>query len=82
MFDTVGWIGGVLLAFCGIPQAYKSWKEKSSEGLSWSFLLMWGFGEVFLLMYAVPKMLLPVMFNLSINILTVLVIIYYKWEES
>lgn len=78
MIDVVGWIGSFLLAWCGPPQAVCSIKQKHSDGLSWSFLLMWFFGEVFLLVYILPKQDLPLIFNYSINIFCLTIIVYFK----
>ena len=78
MLDLIGWIGSFLLAWCGLPQAIQSFKQKHSDGLSWSFLFMWFFGEVFVLIYILPKNDLPLLFNYSINICCLVVILYFK----
>ena len=76
--ETLGWIGGILLAFCGLPQAWESWKTKSSAGLTWGFLWMWFLGEIFTVIYVIPKWHWPLIFNYTANILFLLIIIYYK----
>ena len=76
--ETLGWIGSVLLAFCGLPQAIECIKTKSSEGLTWAFILMWAFGELFTFIYILPKMDLPLMLNYSANIIFLIIILYYK----
>lgn len=78
MLESLGWLGGALLAACGLPQAIKSWRQKHSFGLSIWFLLMWLFGEIFVLIYVLPKWHWPLIFNYSANIVLVLVILYYK----
>lgn len=80
MIEYIGWLSGMLFAFCGVPQAYKSWREKSSEGLSWAFLLMWGFGEIFLLIYSISKGLPPVIFNAGFSTIIVAIIVRYKFK--
>lgn len=77
-FDFLGWIGALLLAFCGLPQAVESWRTKSSEGVTWGLLVMWGLGEILTLIYVMPKMDMPLLFNYSANILFLSVITYYK----
>jgi uncharacterized protein with PQ loop repeat len=76
--DTIGWIGSLLLAFCGLPQALKCYREKHANGLDWGFLGAWFIGEVMTFAYVLPKMDLPLMANYSANILFLCVILYYK----
>jgi MtN3 and saliva related transmembrane protein len=76
--ETIGWIGSVLLAFCGLPQAIESWRTKNSDGLTWSFLLMWGVGEIFTIIYILPKWHWPLIFNYTANIIFISIILYYK----
>jgi uncharacterized protein with PQ loop repeat len=76
--ENIGWIGSLLLAFCGLPQALESWKTKSSDGLTWGFISMWFIGEICTFIYIIPKMDLPLLFNYSANIIFLIVIIYYK----
>lgn len=76
--EILGWIGSILLAFCGLPQAIESYKTKSSAGLTWGLLSMWLIGEVFTFVYILPKMDLPLLFNYTANIIFLTIIIYYK----
>jgi uncharacterized protein with PQ loop repeat len=76
--ETIGWLGSILLAFCGLPQAIESWKTKSSDGLTWGFLLMWLFGEIFTIIYIFPTMILPLIFNYTANVIFLSIIVYFK----
>lgn len=76
--ETIGWLGSVLLALCGFPQAVKSWQDGHSRGLSWMFLLMWTFGEILVFVYILPTGKIPLILNYGINIIFVGVIIKYK----
>lgn len=76
--ENIGWIGSILLAFCGLPQAIESYKTKSSAGLTWGFIAMWFIGELCTFAYILPKMDLPLLVNYSANIIFLCVIIYYK----
>lgn len=78
IFSIMGWLGSICLAICGIPQAWLSFKEKHSHGISWAFVLLWAFGEIFALAYVYDKLDLPLLLNYSVNILILAVIIYYK----
>jgi len=81
LLDFLGWSGSLLLAFCGLPQAIESWRTKSSKGVTWGLLIMWGLGEVFTLAYVAPKMDMPLLFNYSANIIFLLIIMRYKIGE-
>ena len=76
--EYIGWIGSILLAFCGLPQAIESYKTKSSAGLTWSFLIMWGVGEILTVVYIIPKWHWPLIFNYTANIVFISIIVYYK----
>jgi uncharacterized protein with PQ loop repeat len=76
--EIIGWIGGILLAFCGLPQAIESYRTKSSAGLTWGFLIMWGVGELFTIVYVIPKWHWPLIFNYTANIIFISIIVYYK----
>jgi uncharacterized protein with PQ loop repeat len=77
--ELIGWMGGILFAVCGLPQAIHSFKTKSSDGLTWSFLLMWTFGEIFTLIYVSQKNdVLPLLVNYICNFLFLMVILWFK----
>ena len=76
--DAIGWIGSMLFALCGLPQAIASFRQKHSNGLTWAFLLMWLFGEILTTIYIWPKQDYPLLANYAINFLFLTVIIYYK----
>jgi uncharacterized protein with PQ loop repeat len=78
MMEYIGWIGSILLAFCGLPQAIESYKTKNSDGLTWGFLGMWGMGEIFTIIYILPKWHWPLIFNYTANIIFISIILYYK----
>jgi uncharacterized protein with PQ loop repeat len=74
----LGYIGSIMLAICGLPQALESIKTKSSEGLTWGFLGLWFWGEVFTFIYVFPKLDFPLLINYSANIIFLAIILYYK----
>lgn len=78
VFEILGWLGSICLAICGIPQAWQSFKDKHSHGISWGFVLLWAFGEIFALAYVYDKLDLPLLLNYATNILILAVILYYK----
>ncbi len=76
--EYIGWIGSILLAFCGLPQAIESYRTKNSDGLTWGLLLMWFVGEIFTIIYILPKWHWPLIFNYTANIVFISIILYYK----
>jgi uncharacterized protein with PQ loop repeat len=78
IFEILGWLGSICLAICGIPQAWQSFKDKHSHGISWGFVLLWAFGEIFALAYVYDKLDLPLLLNYATNILILAVILYFK----
>ena len=78
--DLVGWIGGLMLAICALPQAYTSWKQGHSDGLTWTLLWLWGGGEFVTLVYVIPKQDWPLILNYGINVIAMSVIMWYKWK--
>lgn len=78
LFEILGWLGSICLAICGIPQALQSIKDKHSHGISWGFILLWTFGEIFALAYVYDKLDLPLLLNYATNILILSIILYYK----
>ena len=80
--EYIGWIGGILLAFCGLPQAWESWKTGKSDGLTWGFLIMWGIGELFTIVYIIPKWHWPLIFNYTAYLIFLSIIVYYKLKPK
>lgn len=78
LIELCGWTAAILFAFCGAPQAWKSFKEKHSMGISWGFILMWWWAEVLMLVYVLPKQDAPLIFNLVLNLFFASFILWYK----
>lgn len=80
MITTLGWAGSLLLALCAIPQAYKSYTEKRTVGVSIVFLWMWLAGEVMAAIYVYwEKYSLPLMLNYISNIILILIIMWFSY---
>lgn len=78
MIEFIGWCGSILFAICGIPQAYKSYVEGHSDGISWAFLILWLFGEFFTIIYIWPKQDIPLLINYLLNLVWIAVLVKYK----
>ncbi|KAI8898847.1 hypothetical protein BC833DRAFT_518944, partial [Globomyces pollinis-pini] len=40
----LGYVGGLIIAFCTIPQTYKMWKSKSAKDLSLAYAISYSIG--------------------------------------
>jgi len=78
MYELIGLTGGALLALCGLPQAFKSYQDGHSDGISYLFIFSWFLGEVLCLYYILPFNSLPLYFNYGSNLLIAGVILWYR----
>lgn len=79
MIKTIGWFSSLLLALCGAPQAYQSYVQGHSNGVSLIFIVMWLFGEIGCLIYVYyqHRSAKPLLLNYGLNIFFISVILYY-----
>lgn len=82
--QALGWIGHMLFAVSAVPQAYLSFKQGHSRGISRGLLTMWFGGEAIAIIYGIYESVpTPLMVNYIINFLCLLVIIrYYIWPKQ
>jgi uncharacterized protein with PQ loop repeat len=84
MFELIGWIGGIFLSICAIPQAIKVYKEKTAKGLSFGMIYLWLWGEMLTVAYILHGNLetgvfqWPLLFNYFVNIILVSYLIWAK----
>jgi uncharacterized protein with PQ loop repeat len=76
----IGWIGAISFAISALPQALRSIHDGNSNGLEWSFLLLWLLGELcsIYFIWNDKKKLAPLLFNYISNIIFLDIIIYFK----
>ena len=79
--EIIGWIGSLLFAFCGLPQAIKSYRDGHSDGISHGLIWMWLIGEILMQVYVFIKhgFDMPLMVNYWVNTLFVVIILKYKY---
>ena len=83
MIEAIGWVGAACFAVCALPQAIKSYKEKSSKGISLLFLFLWVVGEVLTLIYILKtSKQWPLIINYVFNLMCLVVIIYYYFKPG
>lgn len=78
--EIIGWLSALCFGLCGLPQAYKSYKEQNSDGVSWGLLILWYVGEWLALIYVYLKhgWDLPLISNYLLNLVFISVILRYK----
>ena len=83
--ETIGWIGNILFAICGIPQVIKTFQTKSAKDLSLLFLWLWFAGELLTFIYILIGDLetasfhFPLYFNYIVNIIMACFLLYAKY---
>jgi uncharacterized protein with PQ loop repeat len=70
-------IGSLMLALCALPEAIKTFKQKSCS-LGWGMLLLWLFGELFLVVFAIQTKQYVLLINYCANIAFLSPMVYYK----
>lgn len=77
---SIGLIGNLLLTFCGVPELYRTIRDKRCH-LGWGFIIMWFFGEIFCVMYAFHLGEIPFMINYTFNLILASVLMYFKTKD-
>ena len=80
MIEAFGWLGGVFLGICGVPQAWQSWKQGHTIGINDWFLLLWGSGEILTFTYVVSNKDWPLVMNYGFNLLILIPIVWYRFR--
>lgn len=71
------WCGTIILIIRGLPQAYKSWTDGHSNGLSQAMLWLWFLGSALLLPHLILQKEVLLMSVYIANILCILVMLKY-----
>ncbi len=82
--ETIGWIGNILFAVCGLPQVIKTYRTRTAKDLSLLFLLMWLLGELLTFIYiligdwetGIPHF--PLYFNYFVNVFMAGYLVYAR----
>lgn len=78
MFELIGNIAAVLTTAAFFPQVIRTWKTKSTDDMSWSWLLMLTIGVFLWLIYGISNSLLPVTAANGVTFLCLAVLVYIK----
>lgn len=81
MNDLIGWVGGICLALCAVPEVIKTLKNGQCS-VGWGMLLLWGVGEVLVLVSIFHLDIGFLIFNYLINIICIGILMYYKRSKT
>ena len=87
-FETLGWIGNIVLSIGVIPQVYKTFRTHDVSSFSWSFLLLWCGGVILTFAYIAADNInkgdfqWPLWLNYLVNIIGTSYLVYAKIRYS
>ena len=87
-FETLGWIGNIVLSIGVIPQVYKTFRTHNVSSFSWSFLLLWCSGVFLTFIYIAADNIdkgdfqWPLWLNYLVNIMGTTYLVYAKIRYS
>jgi len=86
VFNIFGYIGGITLSFCLLPQLYKTIRTKSAKDISYGWQLMYGTGIGLLVIYAyyfkLNAMLIPGIGELVMNLILLNLKMFYDKNST
>ena len=78
--ELIGWLGNIIFAVSGIPQALKCFQQGHAKGVSHAMIWLWVVGEILAMIYGHLRDLpTPLLLNYSINLICLLVILRYRY---
>lgn len=81
--DVCGWLGAIGFSLCCFPQAWQSYKQQHSRGITWGLLGLWIWGEIFTLVAVVASNGAGYLIvNYVANLICLLVIMGYKIQDG
>jgi uncharacterized protein with PQ loop repeat len=78
MINLIGWASSFFIISCGIPQAWRSYREGHAHGLSWGFVVMLFLGQLLGLIYLLLLGDLPLSFTYGTSLAITSVLLWYK----
>jgi hypothetical protein len=78
MIELTAWLGNLLLAVCAVPQAWASYKQGHSNGITKEMLWLWGGGTLLALPLQFERGIMQAVMNYNVNLFLISVIVYFK----
>lgn len=80
LVEILGFVAATLTTIAFLPQVYKTWKTKSTDGLSASMLFALLFGMLGWLVYGLLIHSLPIIVANSVTLISMFVLVYFKYQ--
>lgn len=80
--DNIGYIGGIVLSVCLIPQIYKVYKTKHVKNISYLWQFLYIIGIIFHLYYGIYYNLLPIYIPTIIELCFIIMLLILKITYS
>ena len=77
---VVGFLAGTLTTAANLPQVWKTYRDKSGEGLSFRMLLLLSVGLALWMIYGIMTHSLPLITTNGIGTILILSLIVMKWK--
>lgn len=76
----VGFLAGTLTTAANLPQVWKTYRDKSGDGLSFRMLLLLSVGLALWMTYGIMTHSLPLIITNGIGTVLILSLIFMKWK--
>jgi MtN3 and saliva related transmembrane protein len=80
LISVVGFLAGTLTTAANLPQVWKTYRDKSAEGLSFRMLLILFLGLTLWMVYGFLTDSLPLILTNGIGTVLILSLIVMKWK--
>ncbi len=78
--EMIGFLAASLTTAAFVPQVVKTWKTKSTEGLSMGMYLIFCAGVLLWLIYGINKQDFPVIAANAATLVLAMIILYFKFS--
>ena len=78
IYDFFGYLGGLILTLCLVPQIMKTYKTKKADDISTVWEYLYFIGVTFYIIYAIDKDLPPVYIPAFLELIFIIILFYLK----
>ena len=78
IYEIFGYLGGLILTLCLVPQIMKTYKTKKADDISTVWEYLYFIGVTFYIIYAIDKDLPPVYIPAFLELIFIIILFYLK----
>ena len=78
IYEFFGYLGGLILTLCLVPQIMKTYKTKKADDISTVWEYLYFIGVTFYIIYAIDKDLPPVYIPAFLELIFIIILFYLK----